>query len=230
MSDGGINKVIKIVAVLLLLPLSVVIPTLSLESYYAPPTSAQTTDAELEKRKETYKASLKEELTTAVQQRIKLRCLAVQTNIKALNVRVETIQTKRGEAYDRVLTKLDALTTKLESKAYDTTSLKENTALLTTKVDAYKAAMEEYSQAVEDLTVIDCSADPTSFKAALEVARTKHQELITSVRDIREFITNTIKAQLQTIRADFVSSQATDAAEQSTEPGAAETETTEETQ
>ncbi len=210
MSNGGMNKFIKIVAVMLLLPLSVVIPTLSLESYYTLPTSAQTTtDASLEDRKEAYKAALKEELSTAVQQRIKLRCLAVQTNIKALNVRVETVQTKRGAAYEKILTKLNDLTTKLEAQAYDTTSLKANIATLSAKVDEYKAAMTEYSQAVDDLTVIDCAQDPTSFKAALETARTQHEELVGIVRDIREMVANTIKPQLQTIRAEFVKSETT---------------------
>ncbi len=208
MSDGGMNKFIKVVAVLILLPLSVVIPTLSLESYYAPPTSAQTvTDDSLEARKKAYKASLKEELSSSVQQRIKLRCLAVQTNIKVLNIRVESIQTNRSEAYSKIVNKLNDLVTKLETQAYDTASFKENIATLTAMVDAYKADMTEYSQAVDDLTAIDCSQDPTSFKGALETARTQHGKLVGEVRDIREFVTNTIKPQLQTIRADFVSSQ-----------------------
>ncbi len=228
MSNGGMNKFIKIVAVLLLLPLSVVIPTLSLESYYTLPTSAQTTtDASLEERKEAYKAKLKEELSSAVQQRIKLRCLAVQTNIKALNVRVETVQTKRGAAYEKILTKLEDLTVKLDAKAYDTTSLKENISTLSAKVDAYKAAMDDYSQAVEDLTVIDCAQDPTSFKAALEEARTQHEALVGSVRDIREFVLNTIKPQLQVIRADFVKAKE---AETTTTTETTETNTAEETQ
>ena len=177
MSDGGINKFIKFVAVLILLPLSVLIPTLSLESYYAPPTSAQSaTDQALETRKEAYKAKLKE-LSTAVQQRIKLRCLAVQTNIKALNARVATVQAKRGTAYDKIVTKLNDLVAKLKNQAFDTTALEQNVTALSAKVAEYKTAMDEYAQAVEDLTVIDCSQDPTSFKAALEVARTNHETL-----------------------------------------------------
>ncbi len=212
MSDRGINKLIKIVAVLILLPLGVVIPTLSLESYYAPPTSAQTTDKELEERLKTYKSALKEELRTTEQQRIKLRCLAVQTNIKTLNVRVESVQTKRATAYDNITSKLNDLITRLDAQAFDVTTLQESTTTLTEKVDAYKSTMTEYAQAVEDLTVIDCAQDPTSFKAALETARTKHRQLVTMVGDIRTFIANTTKPQLQTIKAALGKSQTTEPA------------------
>lgn len=204
------NKIIKIVAVLILLPLSVVIPTLSLESYYAPPTSAQsTTDAALEARKKTYRDALKEDLSTSVQQRIKLRCLAVQTNLKAVDARVQNIQTKRGTAYDNILARLNELVANLKNQAFDTTTLEQNVVELTAKVDTYKASMKEYSQAIDDLTVIDCAQDPTSFKAALEVARTNHQKLITSVGDIRTYVTNTIKPQLQAIRAQLEAGQVT---------------------
>src|SRR5690606_1578928 len=204
MSDGGINKFIKVVAVLLLLPLSVVIPTLSLESYYAPQTSAQTpTDAALEKRKESYKAKLKDELSASAQQRIKVRCLAVQTIIKALNVRVEGIKTKRGQAYDNIVNRLKELSEGLDAQAYDTTTLNENITELSGKIDAYKTSIDTYKQAVEDMTVIDCSQDPTSFKAALEVARTEHAKLVTQVADIRTYIVNTLKPQLQNIKASL---------------------------
>lgn len=210
MSDGGINKIVKIVAVLILLPLSVLIPTLSLESYYAPPTNAQASESQaLKSRTDKYRAALEEAPNTTEQQRIKLRCLAVQTNLKAFDARVQTVQTKRGEAYDTILAKLNELLTNLQNQAFDTTQLQQNVTALTEKTDNYDATMKTYVQALDDLTVIDCAKDPTSFKAALEVARTDHDKLRTSISDIRTFVTNTIKPQLQAIRTQLEAGQVT---------------------
>lgn len=204
------NRFIKVVAVLILLPLSVVIPTLSLESYYAPQINAQSSnDSDLAKRTKQYRAAITDDLSVTVQQRIKLRCLAVQTNMKAFDARVETMKTNRAAAYDNILGQLNTLVENLQNQAFDTTKLEANVTDLNKKVDKYKAEMKSYSQAIDDLTVIDCTKDPVAFKGALEAAREDHQKLIASVSDVRTFVTNTIKPQLQTIREQLDAGQVT---------------------
>ncbi len=204
MSDGGINKFIKIIAVAVLLPLSVAVPLLSVESYYAPQIQAQT-DADLEARKEAYKVALKTKITASVATRIKLRCLAVQANLQTFSAKVGTVKTNRETAYNNVLKELDKLVKGLQNQGYDTTKLEEHIATLAGHVDEFESAIREYKQTVEDLTVIDCTKDPTSYKAALEAARRQHLEIIGIVQAIRADVINSIKPVLSQVRQDVLS-------------------------
>jgi cytochrome c556 len=206
MSSRGINKFIKIIAVLILLPLSVVIPTLSLESYYASPTMAQQdTSASLAKREAIYRKILKEKIDPSVQDRIKLRCLAVQSNLKSFSEHMAEVQANRQARYKLIIAKLTNLEQRLKSQAFDSTKLEKNIAELSKKVAAFDANMEDQSQVASDLTVIDCSQDPTSFKAALETARKGHIGLIGEVADIRSFVLNSIKPTLEIVRGQLAS-------------------------
>jgi len=208
MSDGGINKVIKVIAVAILLPLGVLIPALSLESYYAPQSLAHAeTTSGLAARKRRYLKLLKEEITTSQQDHIKLRCLAVQSNVKTYALRIGTIKTDREEAYDTILAKLNKLNKGLKAQAYDTTEFESDIAVLQGHVDEFKSAMKSYKQVVEDMTEIDCTKDPAAFKAALEEARRLHLELIGTIQTIRADLVNTIKTSLRQLREDLAGSR-----------------------
>lgn len=213
MTDRGIHKVVKIIAVLVLLPLSIIIPTLSLESYYAPTISAQSTQTNstnknFSERKKQYLAQFGEELNEGQEQRIKLRCLAVQANIKTLADRIAEVQTKRKTAYDSIIADVKTLTDGLKNQAFDASNLEQNTKELEDKLSAYQKNISSYKQALEDLTVIDCSQDPATFKAALQAARRTHANLIGQVADIRAYILNTLKPTMQQVREELVSQQA----------------------
>lgn len=209
MSAGGMNKRLKVLIAAVLLPLGVLIPFLSLESHYSTQTSAQSTDSALEQRKEQYRAKLQADISKAQQDRLKLRCSVVQANVKNLAGRLGEIQTKRTTAYDAILGELNALVTLLDTQGVDTTNLKTDVTSLSDKVTTYKTQMTAYKQAVDDMTVIDCSQDPVSFQAALNVARSEHDALVTTTGDIRTYITNTIKPALQTMRTQIETGQIT---------------------
>lgn len=213
MTNRGIHKVVKIVAVLVLLPLSIIIPTLSLESYYAPTINAQTAqtnggDKNFSERKKQYLTEFKQDLDVDQEERIKLRCLAIQENIKNLATRVGEAQDRRKTAYDTIMGDVKILTDGLKNQAFDTTNLEQNTKELSDKLEAYQTNLETYRQALEDLTVIDCSKDPATFMAALQAARRAHTNLTGQVADIRAYILNTLKPTLQQVREELVSQQA----------------------
>ncbi len=210
MTDRGIHKVVKIVAVLILLPLGIIIPTLSLESYYAPTINAQSAaeDKGFSERKKQYAAEFKEELNESQKQRIQLRCLAVQSNIKNLATRMAEVQTKRKEAYNTILSDVKKLNEGLNNQAFDASALEQNTKELEDKVAAYEKNMTTYKKALEDLTIIDCSKDPAMFKAALLAARRAHTNLIGQVADIRAYILNTLKPTMQQVREELVNQRA----------------------
>lgn len=210
MTDRGINKVVKIVAVLVLLPLGIIIPTLSLESYYAPTISAQTSRSakNFSERKKQYLSEYKQEIGTGEQERIKLRCLAVQANITSLSTRVADVQSKRKAAYETIITDVNTLIDGLKNQAFETSTLEQNTKELDDKISAYEKNMASYKQTLEDLATIDCSQDPATFKAALQSARRVHTDLIGQVADIRSYILNSLKPTMQQVREELVSQQA----------------------
>lgn len=201
MSEKRVNKLGKVLVTLLLLPAAVIVPVLSLESHYAPPTQAQTQpDSAQAARIKAYKAELVEEIKKGEQDKIRLRCSVAQANAKILATRLATVQKKRGEAYDKILGDLNVLLGKLEKQAYETTALKENITTLQTKVDTYKTGMNNYYLAVNDLATIDCPNDPVAFAAALQASRKAHQAVQPQMTDIRAYITNTVKPTLVQVR------------------------------
>lgn len=214
MSEKRVSKWGKVLVTILLLPLAVIVPVVSLESHYAPTTNAQTTtDTALQQRVTTYKASLGRTVAASEQAKIKLRCSVAQANTKNLATRLSTVQKNRAAGYDKILSILNTLSTNLDKQAFETTALQENITALQTKVDTYKTTMNTYQQAVTDASVVDCAADPTAFIAALQTARTAHDAVMTQITDIRAYVTNTIKPTLQVIRTQIESGQTTGGSE-----------------
>lgn len=209
MAEKRVSKWGKILVAVLLLPLAVIVPVLSLESHYAPATQAQATDSALQQRVANYKATLGREVTTSETSKTKLRCSVAQANAKNLAARLGTVQKNRAAGYDNILKVLNTLATNLDKQAFETTALQENITTLQTKVDAYKASMTTYQQAVSDAATVDCVADPTAFIAALQTARTAHGAVITQIADIRTYVTNTVKPTLQIIRTQIADGQTT---------------------
>jgi len=208
MSDKRVSKWGKVLVTLLLLPAAVIVPILSLESHYAPPTQAQTQpDASQSQRISSYKAALGREVSNAELTKMKLRCSVAQTNAKSLASRLATVQKKRNTAYDSIQKSLNTLLTSLQAQAFETSSLQENINSLKTKVDKFKNDMNDYYQAVSDLATLDCANDPLAFIAALQAARKAHDAVIPQISDIRATIANTIKPTLTQIRTQLANGQ-----------------------
>lgn len=210
------DKRIKIIAAIVMLPLSIVVPvflaqTVALDSHvYAQQDTLQT-------RVEAYKAKLSQAPSQAELNRLKLRCSVAQTVFKNLQTRVGTVQEKRVAAYDGVNKNLTDLDMALKAKSIDTAKLDSQIKELETKMTAFKDDMKSYKQAVEDSAAVDCAADPLALRASLEVARADHQRLVTNVADIRTYVNNTIKPTLGQIKTDL-QAQAAAGATPTTEP------------
>lgn len=153
-------------------------------------------------RVEEYKKTLKEALTTAVKTRIIERCVAAQAIVKTKITNNSAITTARAAAYNQIVKDLQAIVTKAASATnpVDTTTLQANITVLQTKITTFTTANTTYQQALTDLSVLDCKTDPTAFKAALEVARTDQLAVLTSAKDIRTYLTGTVKDTLKELK------------------------------
>lgn len=151
----------------------------------------------LEKRKD----ELKLRLSTAEQQRLKLRCKASQAVIKNLGNRINANVPKRHRSYDQINQLLLTIIEKLNAKGVDTTELKSEQEILAQKIAAFKTDLESYKEVLSDLYRMDCTTDTEAFKASLESARTMREKLAQSDKDIQSYIKETIKTTLSEIRA-----------------------------
>lgn len=208
MSEKRVSKWGKVLVTILLLPAAIVVPVLSLESHYAPPTQAQRQQpSQQQARIAEYKAALGREVDESEQNKVRLRCDVAQANAKALATRLEGVQKKRNTAYDSILKQLNDLLARLENQAFETSELSENINTLQKKVNSFKNNMSGYYQAVDDMATVNCKADTVAFIAALQAARKAHEAVLPQVSDIRAYITNTVKPTLEQVRKQIEDGQ-----------------------
>jgi peptidoglycan hydrolase CwlO-like protein len=190
----------------LLMPVFVMAPVLAVETTdtTTTTTSQQTDDtqkAELQTRVQKRKESLKTKLTTVEQKRLQTKCKNSQGLISSLKGRITGIETSRAQVYTNLVDRLNNLQSKLDTKGADTAELKTEITTLQTKIDTFKTDLAAYKQSVSDTAALDCTTDPTGFKASLEDSRTGLTKVRTDAQDIKTYVNDTIKPTLKKIRA-----------------------------
>jgi hypothetical protein len=158
-------------------------------------------------RLEKEKKDLKETLTDATKTRISERCVAAQGLVKKKTTNNESTTTERTKAYDQIITELQAIVAAAQVKTIDVTELQGEITTLQAKITTFKTANSTYQQALTDLSLLDCKTDPVAFKAALETARTDQLAVFNSAKDIRTYLTGTVKPTLETLKAKLNSAQ-----------------------
>lgn len=157
-----------------------------------------------EKRKSEF---LKTRLTNVQTNRLQSRCKNSQGTLRSVEGRIKGIETSRHQVYGNLIDHLKNLSSKLNTQDIDTTQLDEQIKFLEEKIASFRAALDEYKQAVSDLADMDCEADPEAFQAALEQARDLRKTLFTSGQEVKQDVRETIKPTLAAIRAELVASE-----------------------
>lgn len=155
-------------------------------------------------------AELKIKLSAAEQAKLKASCVAAQAKVKTLGVNVDTGVINRGKAYDELLSHLDKIITKLKAAKVDTVELEKERTELKAKIDTFKTDLAKYKIALDDTKSLGCVADPSSFKTALETARSARTLVATDAAAVRAYVNDTIKPTLKTIRTTVENKKTTD--------------------
>jgi chromosome segregation ATPase len=187
-------------------------------------TTQQTTDnktavqkkAELAERLQKRKDELKIKLTTVEQKRLQTRCKGGQGAVKSLQAKINGTETSRNQVYSNLVDRLNNLQSKLDTKGADTAELKVEITALQTQIDTFKTDLATYKQTIADLVDMDCAADPTSFKASLEDARTQLKKVRDDGIAIKAYVNDTIKPTLTKIRATLDTTKTEDSTTQTT--------------
>ncbi len=146
------------------------------------------------------KERLQLNLSATQTERIKSRCKNAQGKIQSLSGRVQGIQTGRQQKYSNLVSRISTLTVRLEASAVDTAQLSEQTATLSSLIEAYEAQLANYQVALGDLSAIDCVADPEAFQATLVDARTSLSAVREAMEAIKAHLSEAIKPALQSTR------------------------------
>lgn len=154
------------------------------------------------------KAAYKTKLTAADEAKLKLKCKAGQTILQTHGTKIDTVTTTRTKVYDDITANLDSLATKLKDKKVDMTTFQTQITELKAKIVTFNTDLTKYKTAITDVSTLDCVADPTAFKAALEAARTAQQTVAADSLAIRTYIVGTIRPTITTLRASLVAATA----------------------
>jgi len=175
---------------------------------------AQTIEERQAKRRERITSTL----TRKESEKLTARCKAAQVITANVTNRVEKVAETRVNKYNQLTSKLQSLSGRVAANGVDTTNLDAEIQEAQVLIDDFVALMEDHKMAIEDTSQIDCQADPSGFKLALEDARAQRKELKTAATAIKDQIKNGVKTELQNIRALLEAGRASDEKPQQTEP------------
>lgn len=159
--------------------------------------------AKVDARIKEAKEKMTTKITAAQEKKIANVCKSAQTKVAKLQANIANIVENRQEKYTKVSTKLADVTAKLSAAGADTTELETAIAGMETKITEVNAKLEAYSTSLSDLSAMDCEADPSGFKAALEQARSERTETVLLTGTVKTYVNETIKPILQTLRSSL---------------------------
>lgn len=136
-------------------------------------------------------------------------CKSAQTKIEKLQANIANIVDNRQEKYTKISTKLADVSAKLKAAGADTTELETAIAGMETKVTEVNTTIEAYNTSLSDLASMDCEADPSGFKAALDQARSQRTDTVLMTGTVKIYVNETIKPILQSLRTSLTANNTT---------------------
>lgn len=119
-------------------------------------------------------ASAQATLTDAQREAIRTNCVSIKNTLNQLKVSDALLRVNRGQVYESMRSKLmDRFNGRLESKGLDNRGVGVVTGSYASALDAFRSNYVTYERQLASTIRIDCTQDPDSFRAALQLAREK---------------------------------------------------------
>lgn len=129
-------------------------------------------------------------------ERIQNRCVNAQNKIRSIRDTYTASSDNRNNVYKDVDAKLWVVIGSLKLVDKDTFKLEQQRLELAGKIKSFDNSTTQLRQTLDDMTAINCKADPVGFKALLETARLYNGQVRTSFTNIRSYIIDEIKPTL----------------------------------
>lgn len=164
--------------------------------------------------KEQLLAERKAELSQARAQRIVERCERLQVKIGQIADRINTVQEARGQMAANLATRLESFSGRLQAAGLDTTALDEDVVSLKTLSSELEALWSAHAEKLTALSTAKCDAEADAFHEALEAAKSAHADVRAKYKEIKDFIQDEIKLDLQDLRAQLAGEDDTETNEE----------------
>lgn len=161
---------------------------------------------------------IKTKFDKARAERIKRACSTATTRLQAVAGRIDEAKDKRVNLYRNLVRVLNQFVERLEANDYDASQLSSDIGTLQSLGDEVGVAWGEYKVAVMDVASSDCKNNPQTFHDNLELARDKFAIVREKVKNAKDFIHDTIKADLKQIRDEVVAKKQSQNGTDSTVP------------
>lgn len=98
--------------------------------------------------------------------------------------------------YQKISEKLAEVSSRLKEAGVDTGQMNDQITELNNQIAVFQTQLNSTHQSAVDASSIDCAADPSGFKAALESLRSDREALAKTSAGIKAYITDTIRPTL----------------------------------
>lgn len=149
--------------------------------------------ADMKKRLDATKASLKTKIDETTKKRVIAKCKPAQAIVKTAESNAALAKTNRSKAYTSINESVQKLVDKLKADNKDTTEIEADIAMMQQKADAVILQLTTYEQTLSDMSLMDCAADPIAFQATLESARKQRTDILTAATEVRTYAKETLK-------------------------------------
>ena len=114
-----------------------------------------------------------DDLTPDQVSQIKANCVSIKNSLNQLHATDALLRVNRGQVYESMATNLmDTFNTRLANNRLDNKAMTTVTNDYRTQLDTFRSDYIAYEQKLSDAIRIDCVAQPNTFYATTEQART----------------------------------------------------------
>lgn len=146
------------------------------------------------------KEQVREKIEEKRQETVQTKCEVITKNInKRLEIFSEN-KDKHVERYSELKEKVAELVTKLETRGYDVTALKNDLLLLDEKIQKFAADYVIFIDQLKQTQSFACGQSEGAYAQALTKAKTQLRLIREDALDIKNFYLNVIKADLRELR------------------------------
>lgn len=185
------NKIKRPVLSLILAATLTLLPAAALAAPGGPKSAApgSTLAQRIAQRKSERKLKLNQESL----QRLTGNCVNVQGNLRQIHDDAVGIFNNRAKVYQTVDARVWVAIGQLKLANQDTFKLEQQHQSLVSNVARSQVLINNYEQALDDATLLNCQADPTGFQALVDTARIYYQQIRSQETNNENYIVNTIK-------------------------------------
>lgn len=148
-------------------------------------------------------AQRKQERSVALDQktidRLQSKCTDTQGKIRSIRDSYTTSSNKRNGVYKDVDAKLWIVIGSLKLIDKDTFNLEQQRLELLKQIKTFDNASAQLRQTLDDITAINCKADPAGFKSLVETAKIYNSQVRNSFVSIKTYIVDQIKPTLSAL-------------------------------